>query len=122
MRLDSNCAIFSNIKTMDLYCEAYGIDLLKGNAPSVDKYAAMVSFFRHLNSEDDTRGKTHLQNMQAFHYFKKIMTSPMALNKQSNQNSKILIVKDGENEPLKKEISEEDIKMLKKANQIKTYI
>ena len=119
MCLDPNCAAISNIKTMDLYHEAYGIDALKGpSPPGQDKYVAMVSFFGWINDEQDTKGKTHLSKMQAFHYFQKIMTSPMALNKLSKQNSTTLTLEDAEGEPLKKVLTEEDIKMLKKANEI----
>ena len=80
------------------------------------KFAAMFTYFR-LQREHQVEKNSSLE-VWSYRYFLKILTSPMALNEGSNGVSTALTLKDGENDTLSKVISNKDLLMLKKANDL----
>ena len=80
-----------------------------------DRYKVFAYYFR-LEAEVEKLNENVLCKTQPYQYFKRILTSPSALNRGKNGNSTVLYLDDGENGTLEKVISDKDTRILQKAN------
>ena len=76
-----------------------------------------IYFRLEAESEVETLAERILCKTQPYQYFKRILTSPWALKRGENGNSTFLYLRDS-NDTLEKVITEEDARILQKANDL----